>query len=486
MFTGCVGATKEIFALAIVNGTAVNQISHFMVSACQKRRIFKPMVLYTDTYPDNDSFWRAVFGVDLEMRLGLFHLLHRVVETLDRYCDLYWKCLVDLKKCTYVYNTEDWEGLVQALGEGKFNDTSTPVTSDEIESIQQSKRWKQRYDSYLRKIILGGATIKHNLSRWIVEWRDKTDLNGRSVFTASTKKATRNQFNKVKHVSDVPGLDMYRKIPAGPRSKHGLPKYLSDRPEAALEKFHEFLAHVANTGSNPDLADPLTLGGTCDFNTKCRWRAWLNDKKTKNEDPGIPGHFEGEPRFWDHSFLSHLNAEAEAGGLSRIFEDVFEIGPDNDEAFLSKYFVEQEERNQKFGQDPLTSMCLCDTCRDYVPNRPSVNSDLKNNNVRRESTTTQPRPNNGHDNTQVAPRICAPTMNNQPISTQLVPTVSQRFVDLRCVYVWSQSHAFCYGGYPFYCNAKEMCLRKISCGERILGRHKHDLACPRRQKLKNK
>ena len=79
-------------------------------------------------------------------------------------------------------------------------------------------------------------------------------------------------------MSDVPGPVMYREVPPGPKTTHGLSKWLSDRPEAALEKYHEYLAHLANTGSNPDLADPLTLGGTAEFNVKQRWKSWLNKK----------------------------------------------------------------------------------------------------------------------------------------------------------------------------------------------------------------
>ena len=44
-----------------------------------------------------------LFGANLEVHLGLFHRLHRIVDTLDPKCELYWKGLVTLKKsvCRY-------------------------------------------------------------------------------------------------------------------------------------------------------------------------------------------------------------------------------------------------------------------------------------------------------------------------------------------------------------------------------------------------
>jgi hypothetical protein len=56
-------------------------------------------------------------------------------------------------------------------------------------------------------------------------------------------------------------MEMYKEIPPGPMSTYNLPKWQSLRAESALEKFHEFLAHLTNTGTNKDLADTLTLGG---------------------------------------------------------------------------------------------------------------------------------------------------------------------------------------------------------------------------------
>ena len=97
VFTGNKGSTNEIITLAVVPTTAVNQISHLLLQSKEKRKEFKPAVLYTDTCPHNQTFWKDIFGNYLETKLGLFHLLHRIMDTLDSKCQLYWKSEADLR-----------------------------------------------------------------------------------------------------------------------------------------------------------------------------------------------------------------------------------------------------------------------------------------------------------------------------------------------------------------------------------------------------
>jgi hypothetical protein len=98
MFTVNIGRTKEVFALALVASTSVSQVSHMLVEILQKRSKFSPSLLYHDTCPHNQDFWRLLFGANVNVRLGLFHLLHQIVDTLDSKCELYWKGLVSLKE----------------------------------------------------------------------------------------------------------------------------------------------------------------------------------------------------------------------------------------------------------------------------------------------------------------------------------------------------------------------------------------------------
>jgi hypothetical protein len=101
----------------------------------KNHRQFAPGALYTDTCPNNDKFWKTTFGDRLETRLGLFHLIHRIVDTLDPRCgDLYWKCLVGLKECVYEYHQDDEHALLDALLMGKFN--GQVFTNDNVKAIQ--------------------------------------------------------------------------------------------------------------------------------------------------------------------------------------------------------------------------------------------------------------------------------------------------------------------------------------------------------------
>jgi hypothetical protein len=122
-----------------------------LIKTIQKRQDFHPAVLYTDTCPHNESFWKTIYGATLETKLGLFHLLHRIYDTLDPRCNLYWKCLVQLKNSVYSYFEEDEAGLLAALKDGSFSKTNKKLSDKEIRDLRHSKRWKQRYGEFLQK-----------------------------------------------------------------------------------------------------------------------------------------------------------------------------------------------------------------------------------------------------------------------------------------------------------------------------------------------
>jgi hypothetical protein len=246
MFTANVGRTKEVFALALVSPTSVSQVSHMLVNILKKREHFKPSVLYHDTCPHNQDLWSMLFGRNLKARLGLFHLLHQIVDTLDAKCELYWKGLVSLKRKVYRYNDEDLEGLYTSLCQGTFSRKGTKYSLAQINDLRHSKRWKERCDPFLKKIILPGPIIADGIERWIVEFSGKTDSLGHPLFNRNTEKIAKEQTKKVKWVQDPPKMKMYRAISPGKRSTHQLPKWLSNRPESGLEKFHELLAHLLN------------------------------------------------------------------------------------------------------------------------------------------------------------------------------------------------------------------------------------------------
>ena len=144
------------------------------------------------------------------------------------------------------------------------------------------------------------------------------------------------------------------------------------------------IVHLANTGSSEALAGTITLGGTSMYNVKCRYTMEVNQKRLKGEDDGIPGHFEYQPPFWDHSLLALLNGEAERRRLRRPFEKVTEIREDNGEVFGAEYLTQQLERNKTVGQNKDTWMCNCILCHPLLSNSDSSNNETHSDKVEME------------------------------------------------------------------------------------------------------
>jgi hypothetical protein len=225
------------------------------------------------------------------------------------------------------------------------------------------------------------------------------------------------------------------------------------------------------------LADTLNYGGVADLNTKQRWKVWINSEKLEGRNLDIPGHFEDEPRFWDHSLLSQLNAQAKAGGLSSpIFRNLFEVEEDNGENFLSDYFTEQQARNKNFGQDNKTFFCKCPACASYSPSghSPAANHPELQPNLAIVHNQEQRRPNS------ILVRKPSENLYSPPILTQPPATTPYRWVDVRWVQAWARTHPLCMAHFPFYCQKKEAILRKLSSGVVVSGRHPHDKECPKR------
>jgi hypothetical protein len=80
MFTGMKGSTREWICGKIVKNRGVNQVSHLFIESKQKMEENDPSVLYTDTCPHNTPFYKRIHGANLVTRLGLFHLMHRIVH----------------------------------------------------------------------------------------------------------------------------------------------------------------------------------------------------------------------------------------------------------------------------------------------------------------------------------------------------------------------------------------------------------------------
>jgi hypothetical protein len=107
MFTGMKGSTREWICGQIVESTGVDQVSHLLIESKQIMEENDPSVLYTDTCPHNTPFCKRIYGANLVTRLGIFHLMHWIVDTLDAHSMVYCKVLVKLKACFYTHREAD-------------------------------------------------------------------------------------------------------------------------------------------------------------------------------------------------------------------------------------------------------------------------------------------------------------------------------------------------------------------------------------------
>jgi hypothetical protein len=477
IFTGMKGSTREWIYAAIVKSTGVDQVSHLLIESKQKMVENDPSVLYTDTCPHNAPFYKKIYGPNLLTRLGLFHLMHRIVDTLDTHSLVYWKVLVKLKSCFYTYREVDLSNLIRCLMDGSFYRDGSKLSRAQIDAIQHSKKWKSRFDAFLQKVLKLGPSINYSLSQWVADCKDLADDTGRQAFTHTTIKAVNNQLDKVVHAEDPNEIDLYMEIPAGKASSHGLPKWQSKHPESALEKGHESLAHYANGGCAPEFADILTLGGMAAHNVQRRWICKMNELKLKGQEVNIPVEYQDQPPFWDHSYLHYLNERAKDRNLLALFPKTTPVNDDNGIKFLSEYFVAQEERNQKHPTDPNTKMCTCPRCISYLDDSTSNEApNVENNNntaIPREQPTTR-----RIENSAPRPIPVTPTPPFRPVRMpQLPSTMYSNFPR-----GWlSIPRDCCFPTAPFYCQPHQDYLNRKNAGETIRGRPPHQLNCQRRQ-----
>jgi hypothetical protein len=477
IFTGMKGSTREWIYAAIVKSTGVNQVSHLLMESKQKMVENDPAVLYTDTCPHNTPFYQKIYGSNLLTRLGLFHLMHRIVDTLDTHSLVYWKVLVKLKACFYTYREADLSALIRCLTDGSFYRDGSKLSRTQIDAIQHSKKWKSRFDVFLQKELKLGPSMNYSLSHWLSECKDLADDTGHQAFTNTTIKAVKNQLDKVVHAEDPNEIEMYTEIPAGKASSHGLSKWQSKHPESALEKGHESLAHYANGGCAPEFADILTLGGMAAHNVQRRWICKMNDIKLKGQEVTIPVEYQDQPPFWDHSYLQYLNKRGEDRNLLPLFPNTTPIDDDNGIKFLSEYFVAQEERNQKHPTNPRTKMCTCPRCTSYLDDSTSNEAPIVQNNNRTAVTREQPTTRR-IENSAFRPPSLAPMPSFPPVRMPQQPSIMHS----NYLRGWlSIPSDFCFPTAPFYCQEYQQYLNRKNAGERTRGKPPHHSNCARRQ-----
>jgi hypothetical protein len=375
----CATETGEIASACLVKSTKVREIAHAAESLA-RRPNFNPVVMFSDTWPNKDSFWKLLFGPAFDGRLGLFHYQQRIIKTLRQGHYDYHRALRDLCECVYEWEPATYAALLEALGLGKMGRSRDSVSRKDIMEMQMSPSFKRKYGRFLMKMIRPAEVIRLKLEEWFCNYkvettdpserpgRGRTDpITGKKLFTVDTKVAVREGQANATQVQDaLPLAEMYRKIPATPCTKHGLPEYASLRCESKLEGFHNPLSNFANTGMGASLGDNLNLRGTAGFNVKIRHRLELAEmaaNEPASSRPNIPSFWLNYPSHKNHCELVRANELAVAGRYPEVpFPSARPLPPDNGERFFSEYLIEETKRQGAIKEHPLNDRCHCPKC----------------------------------------------------------------------------------------------------------------------------
>ena len=488
------GRTGEIAGVYAVPSTKLSDVSHALTQAAP--RLKNVSVMTTDTIPHGVDFWKTTLGKQIKCRLGLFHFIQRIIDTLDQHCEHYWRCMVQLKLCIYFYNKGDYDGLIKALRDGTLGEKK--LTEEEIENLVYSKSFKQNYAEYLRKEFYTEEQIIEYLSDWLVKWNDVTDDSGRKVFDHRTVAVTREQMKKVKFVLDFAGVPSYEQVPS--KGDHGLPKWKSIRgAEPKLEKFHELLAHYANIGCKEEFANALIARGTAEYNVGARFRYDCREKRRGGKKLDHPEYMDKSPIFIDHSLLDHLNQQSKELGFGDLFQDcrIPEVGNPL-ETFCSTYCREQNGRNEQEGIVASTKVCLCTVCKDQYESPQSVVAGF-----RRQSALAASNTGNAPELARAPPSIPPPPpppirappspaafVNHTTIAPQgnFRTNISYHNNQVHPINFFTANATLnpnlfqvqCFPQYPYRCGAFNIYCQRKESGEKVLGRPPHDCWCPKK------
>lgn len=373
----CCSETGEVASAVLVLDTKASQYAH-AAEQVARRINFRPKVMYADTWPNLEAFWKMILGPNVTGRLGLFHFMNRIIRTLRETHPDYQVSIWKLRQCFWNFDTVDYEKVVLALTTGTLGRTNYKYSLEEIQAMQINGLWKQRYEKWMRKKLLSPELMVENLDAWWIRFkvtnsegeapgRGRLSLDDKTLFTADTRKAVINAKKSCAYIGDLLDLeDMYTILPPSPHTKHGLQEFVCHRAESKLESFHGPLSNFGNTGMKWSLADVLHLAGTARYNCVIRQKiayTFFTDKQKKE----IPTCFAQVPPFLNHHALANINKVAIECGVKEVpFKNLTALPNDNGERFFSEYFAQQKERN--FAADSSMNVmssndrCKCSNC----------------------------------------------------------------------------------------------------------------------------
>jgi len=221
--------TGEIASAVLVPTTKTKHFAHAAQQLARRQR-FQPKAMHSDTYPNESGFWPLLFD-NIEGRLGLFHYIQRITRTMHQKHVDYNPALSALLDTVYSYNSDDYEGVIQALKKGCLG--KRIHTNDDIAELRRSKLFQQCYGKYIRKTIQPAQTMVQMLDDWFIRFKVTASDGARpaqgrldprtctSLFKPEAKTAVEECKKKAKYLTDpLPLKQMYLTVPANPNLKH--------------------------------------------------------------------------------------------------------------------------------------------------------------------------------------------------------------------------------------------------------------------------
>jgi len=365
--------TGEFATALIVPDTKMSTAAHGLEQVV-RRPNFRPKMIYLDTFPHLDDFVKSLFGDTVQGRLGLFHYMHRITSTLRKEHPDFYLAIKGLKAAVYTINENDTFAVHQALRDGTLN--GILHEEEDIADLQKSKAYN-KYGKYLRKRIHSPKLIAKNLEKWWEDFKlEASDgkpegrgrrYNGKGVFTALSRDAFLSAVDHAQYITDlVHYSEMYEARDPPEDATHSLTSYVSLRGvESKLEKGHDILCNLANTGMRHELADLITLIGITGYNARIREMVRQN-RLSPSERKAVHPSYRNIPFQYDES--RRLNEETQKAGLPKPYPNAKALQEDNKERFLWEYYEEQALRDQKQGRLVLgcakssPHRCQCNQC----------------------------------------------------------------------------------------------------------------------------
>jgi hypothetical protein len=351
----------QVAAAFLVPSTRVCEVAHG-VTLVSQRSNFNPKVVATDTWPAKKEFWLTVFTTASTGMLGLFHFMKRIIDTLRVTNSKFYNAIRDLKECIYQHDADDYGKLVQVLQNGTMTHGAQPMSHLQIEELRKTAKWNQRYSRFLRKKLHLPASMKQSLLCWLDKYKDCKDPLTEQELFVGTAKVVERQLTHLEDIQWPDSIDMYVRIPPGPRSTHGLHSFRSRNPEPQLESFHSQFANFGNNRMSDEIGDDLHLRGIAMRNLKIQH---VTDVREGRIDVDLlPLHVADIPLVQDHNLGIFINSIAKAAGCKDDelpFRHLKILAKDTGEQFLSEYFHAQMGRNQcnTTRADVLTDLCTC-------------------------------------------------------------------------------------------------------------------------------